>query len=481
MLTPIALALTTVLAAQAEPEPSPAPAAVAEPAVDADALVAAEEAAEAAEIAAAEAAEAAAEAAEAEAAQQADVVPPAVIAAPPLTTPAPAAPTTTATLAGVTFSPRAMIRVRGEFAGDRQLTLTPAQTLLTHRVRVGVTATAGDHVVGVVEVQDVRTWGGELLLPPPIPQDRTVYGTPPAPDGLMLHQGYLGVLLPDVELRLGRQEITVANERLIGPLDFAQRARAFDALRVLSRGDDAARWTSFFAVIGDHDVAGIDDILLGAWAGEFAFAKELRVSPTVIGDADITSDRYRATGGVRADGAIGGFAYDAELYGQITDTVNDVKSAGLLGLRASYGFETFLNPRFGGVVDVVSGASADGGSFATFDTLFATNHKFYGFQDLFLNLPASTKNQGLVDVAIASWIKEGTLSVSGYVHAFMPAAYEGTGTAMYGIEPDLLVSWKPVTGLALEASTAVFIPIGDALGRGDVVTPWGYLQVVGSI
>ena len=35
-----------------------------------------------------------------------------------------------------------------------------------------------------------------------------------------------------------------------------------------------------------------------------------------------------------------------------------------------------------------------------FDTLFTTNHKFYGLADLFLNIPLQTDGRGLQDLAV---------------------------------------------------------------------------------
>ena len=156
--------------------------------------------------------------------------------------------------------------------------------------------------------------------------------------------------------------------------------------------------------------------------------------------------------------------------------------AGLIGLRASYGFDVFAHPRVGLVADGLTG-SADGvsGPVVAFDTLYATNHKFYGFQDLFLNLPLSTNGRGLVDTAVAAWLSDGTLGISGFVHAFFPGAYDGPGLPMYGVEPDVVVSWKPIPQLAVEGGSSIFVPVGDALGRGDSWAPWGYLQLTGTL
>ena len=406
---------------------------------------------------------------------------PAPTTAPPLAAPSPLEPAKRADAAApANLIPRAQVRVRGEMIGDRQLGDAPTQFVITHRARIGLTATAGDLVTAVLDVQDVRAWGGERLPEPPVPQDRTVYGV--APDGLNLHQGYVGVQLPALELRAGRQEIAIANERLIGPLDWAQRARAFDAVRALSRNTDGFNWTAFFALIGDHDIsADIDDVVLAAAAAEFKVLPALRLSPTLVADADLTISRLRGTAGARADGSSGGFNYDGELYGQVTSLAADVTWSGLLGLRASYGFDTFAHPRFGGVLDVVSGFSTPGTAFGSFDTLFATNHKFYGFQDLFLNLPLHTKNRGLIDAAVVGWFNEGPLSVSSFLHLFLPASFAGADLPMYGVEPDFVVSWKPMAQLAIEVGASVFFPLGDGLGRGDRAAPWGYGQVTGSI
>ena len=248
-------------------------------------------------------------------------------AAPPAALPAPAIPVTStptetstavSPLPGVVLTPRVFVRVRGELVGDRTLGLAPVQNLITHRARLGLSATAADRVSAVIDIQDVRVWGSELVPPPPVPQDPTVYGA--VAGSLSLHQGYAGLLLSGAEIRAGRQEIALSNERLIGPLDWAQRARAFDAVRVLSRGTSDLTWTTFFAIIRDHEAVSpadpaIEDVVLGAAAAEIKVLPALRIAPTVVGDADLTLGKTRGTAGVRADGSVGGFNYDAELYG----------------------------------------------------------------------------------------------------------------------------------------------------------------------
>ena len=55
---------------------------------------------------------------------------------------------------------------------------------------------------------------------------------------------------------------------------------------------------------------------------------------------------------------------------------------------------------FAGIgVDYLSGNSDKTSSShsQTFSTLYATNHKFYGYMDYFINIPADTKQRGLID------------------------------------------------------------------------------------
>jgi Alginate export len=432
-------------------------------------------------------------AAEAAAPPPAEVAPqpaPSPVAAPaPESAPiAPATPAVQPTLPGpavqspigaVDLIPRAQVRVRGELVGDRTLGSAPLQNIITHRARLGLSAAAADRVTALLEVQDVRAWGSEVVTNPALPPDPTVFGH--VTDALELHQGWVGLLLDGAEIRVGRQEIAVSNERIIGALDWAQRARAFDAVRVLSRGTTDFTWTGFFALVRDAEVAPVNDVILAGASLEWKLVPWLRLTPGLFGDADLTIERTRGTGGARADGSLGGFNYDVELYGQVTSTGPDVTFAGLLGARASYGFDVMFHPRIGLVTDVLTGSTDGQGPIVAFDTLYATNHKFYGFQDLFLNLPLHTQGHGLVDTALAAWVSEGPLSVAGYLHAFLPSAYDGPGTPMYGVEPDLVVTWKPITQLAVELGTSVFVPVGDALGRGSSLAPWGYLQIAGQI
>ena len=94
---------------------------------------------------------------------------------------------------------------------------------LRHRARVGLEASWAGRVGVKVEVQDVRTFGEE-----------TSPSADYAADGFDVHQAYASVLpVPELELRIGRQEIAFENERLIGRGNFSEPGRSFDAVRLV--------------------------------------------------------------------------------------------------------------------------------------------------------------------------------------------------------------------------------------------------------
>ena len=73
-----------------------------------------------------------------------------------------------------------------------------------------------------------------------------------------------------------------------------------------------------------------------------------------------------------------------------------------------------------------------------FDTLFATNHKFYGFADLFLNIPVHTGGRGLQDLAIKGAYRvnpEWTLKLD--LHSFNMADKGSLTSGHFGEEIDV--------------------------------------------
>ena len=101
-----------------------------------------------------------------------------------------------------------------------------------------------------------------------------------------------------------------------------------------------------------------------------------------------------------------------------------------------------------------------------FDTLFATNHKFYGFADYFLNIPVHTAGRGLQDVALKAkkTLRPG-LVLGVDVHSFRLAQDQGLSSGHLGEELDLTLS-SDYRGVAKFTGGASYVLAAD--GFADI-------------
>ena len=349
---------------------------------------------------------------------------------------------------------------------------TPSALVTSHRARLGLTVKALKHAKWVVDVQDVRRWGAEQPLPGK-PPDPTLFGfSAPALD---FHQAYAALTYSGVELRVGRQEIALDSQRIMGAVNYSQQGRSFDGVRALYKIANV-KLTAFGAIPRDGGVSTEDNpvptVLLGglhaAWT---PLDKVLTVAPLLLVDSHSALERVRLTTGARLNGGVAGLKYDLEGYYQGAQVATETTSAFMLAGRVSYGLDMTLKPRAELFTDVLSGTV---GPFTAFDTLYATNHKWYGLRDIFLNLPKHTKGAGLVDAGGKVSVKADQFYGWAALHLFTAAA-PIDGGPMYGVEPDLVVGYKPMKHVAFEFVTSAFIPLSDALGVP--FSPWSYLQL----
>lgn len=253
----------------------------------------------------------------------------------------------------------------------------------------------------------------------------------PEEDVFDLHQAWVALGDPKqfpITLKVGRQELSYGDERLVGAFDWNNIGRVFDAAKL--RFEREAFWVDAFAgrVVlandGHFNVANDYDWFWGAYASSRSLVPKQETqlyflarntghdSPTA------TTGRPQAGGpgardiytvGLRIKslpGQFGGWDYEAELAGQFGNFFD----AGL-GQRLEHeafaahlaGGYTWTQcqtaPRLGLEYNYGSGDShpADG-RHRTFENLFPTNHKFYGYMDFF-------SWQNLHNVRLAASIK----------------------------------------------------------------------------
>jgi hypothetical protein len=369
-----------------------------------------------------------------------------------------------AALAGptVTFQPEAQVRPRFEAHTGRDGVEGGDAWFVNLRTRLGATMGVGQFSVRAV-VQDVRLFGEESGTF----QDFTA-------DGLDMHFGYVQWSPSEAfGVRIGRQEFNLHEDRLIGNLDWLPQARAFDGVRTWFGGE---QWS------GEVVAAMTGNVLSAAHeSNKGLFYTRLGYKGAMVADAvyilDHVEDRDRLvhTAGAYLKGKAGLFSGRLEGYGQFGDTDGQTVRAFLVGAQATIAPQVATKPSFTLWYDYMSGNGDDATVRGQFDTLYATNHKFYGLADIaWFRTGGPVDGRGLQDGALKialSPVKGVTLKVHG--HVFF-AANDPDSQPYIGAEPDLLVVYKPIKPVAIVSGVGVFVP---REGGTDV---WGFTQVSAS-
>jgi len=353
----------------------------------------------------------------------------------------------------------------------------------------------------------------------------------PEADSFDFHQAY--VLIGNhkefpLSLKAGRQELIYGDERLVGAVGWNNIGRAFDAakLRWQTPWFGADFFTSRPVVPDDHnfDMSNDYEYFSGAYFSSKWIPKQTtdlyflarNASPKatsyplrtqVVGSA---RDIYTVGARVKSNvGELNGWDYGAEVAGQFGNFKDGAKrleqEAYMLYLGAGYTFtKTKYTPRLGMEYNFSSGDSnkADN-KHETFDNLYPTNHKFYGFMD-FVSL------QNINDLRFMSSIKPlPRLTLNADYHGFWLAdthdsfynvtgGRRGTTAATptgenYGINPgydnfvgtelDLVASYAVSPQAMLEVGYGHFF-VGDyikqslhAATRGSTDANWFYVSL----
>jgi hypothetical protein len=129
--------------------------------------------------------------------------------------------------------------------------------------------------------------------------------------------------------------------------------------------------------------------------------------------------------------------------------------AWLLGGRIGYATPFSILPRLGVGIDVLSGDDGPtDNEYGAFNTLYATNHKFYGYIDFFLDPAARTLDRGLIDgMASASVGLPGGLNFNLDGHAFW-------------LHEDLPVDVDRLIGWEMDVTVPVQLGAGQQLQLG---------------
>ena len=367
------------------------------------------------------------------------------------------------------------LRLRGEWDGRTVGLGDDAATL--SRIRLGAGVTLTSWIRAFAQLQDARAWGTE---------GNTL--TDAAADQLDMHQVYADLGSADRLLgRLGRQELALGDERLVGTVGWSNTGRVFDGARLLGT-IGRVQWTAFWMNVAERDSlqpvgpdpqlnqgANDDGWLVGGFASGKLGGSTAEV--TALYDRNgVTSKSY--TVNVRVHGSAAAFLYyDVAGAYQFGPDRSAWFASGRAGANLGRG-------SLAAQLDYLSGDDDPAaGDTKAFNTLYATNHKFYGYMDYFLNVPGQLDQAGLVDAVLrGSFDPSAATRIRADLHHFRLAEDRGSGKTL-GTEFDLVGTWSLAKVAGLEAGAGLFFPsepitlLLPAFSGGTDATYWGYAQL----
>jgi len=255
-------------------------------------------------------------------------------------------------------------------------------------------------------LQDVRIWGATAQI----------YKFDPALTNF--YEAWASYQLSQKwKIRLGRQALDYNNARFLGDLDWAQQGRSHDAL--LFTRSDADRNCQLhiggafnqsanpeeFRNLEGTEYLGINNykfMFYGWWDKKFDNGA---ISALFQNDgrqvAADTSTASRQTYAVLGSIKLGSVTLDGELYYQGGRNGNDVEVNGLM-VTLHGTLQTELTPLTLGF-EYLSGTELGQADDNSFNPLYGTNHKFYGFMDYFYvgnyhGQAGGGRTSGLIDV-----------------------------------------------------------------------------------
>jgi hypothetical protein len=355
-----------------------------------------------------------------------------------------------------------------------------------------------DRYHAFLQIQDVRVWGEE---------NDTL--TDASADGLDMHQAFFKVddlFGTGVGMQVGRQEINFADQRLVGAVDWTQNARSLDGI-ILSRAfGEQGVIVPFVLQLNEEDAIGAGGSLRQAnpnvdegddndmWVAGFHsiwnVAESQSFQPHLYFLREGMSNLNLYTLGFYYQGKAGDVSYDFTADWQTGD-VGDVDINAYL-VAANVGFQS--GPVFaGGGIDYLSGDDdANDDDAESFNTLLATNHKFYGYMDYFTNFGGpgdDVRGLGLIDAHLKGWYTiHGPTKVGLDAHYFMTAEEDenrladDNGDAVDTLGTELDFGFKTKSGpLDIYAGYSVFFQ-DDAMearfnqANNDDIAHWAFVM-----
>lgn len=330
------------------------------------------------------------------------------------------------------------------------------------RTRFAASYAANDVDV-FIQFQDSRVFGSE-----------TSTLTDGSADALDLHQSYFRTKnlfnLP-LNVKVGRFEMIYGSERLIGAVGWHNIGRSFDGV--------VFNYISSFANV---DLFNLKEVESGAPGDEGdsevrgVYANLFLLHGHAAHVFSIKNGE-RTTTGADAKGRLGPLNYELELAGQSGIGVEGLDSRAKM-FSVNVGFRLGESDFLAGW-DFISGDDrSTAGVDEAFSTLYATNHKFYGYMDYFVNLPVHTGGLGLNDW----YVKASLTPLAGFksmfhFHVFVADEEDATGERDFGTELDITIRHGYNDLVTFVGGYSLFIP-GPLKAPERVNGTFAYLMTI---
>jgi hypothetical protein len=327
---------------------------------------------------------------------------------------------------------------------------------IRHQARLGLAARYRSLARVFMQLQDVRTFGEE--------------GDPAfdfTADGFDLHQGYLELTpTPHLRFRLGRQEVILANERLVGRPLFTEWSRSFDGLHF--RFDQHVELEAGYFLVRDYAVGPVEEGRQNGkrhlGIGHLGYEVLAPFHPHVLAvvDADTSIDRVVVTAGGLVTGKVGDeleLRYSAEGYYQGGQQGDVNVSAWLAGASTRMTTPLFGRPFAEVHAVLISGDDEpDDPTTTSFASPFPRGHRIHGEMDFFINFPRDTDQRGLRDFGGTLGWSPNKVRLTAAFHFFDAMATRPDGLRHFGFESDFKVSYPFWEYAAIDTLYGLFVP-----------------------
>lgn len=343
-----------------------------------------------------------------------------------------------------------------------------------------------DKIQFYTSIQDARTWGDEE-------QKKDIAG-------LQVNELWMNLKLnKDFSLKMGRQELVYDDHRLLGNLDWANLTISHDAILLkYINNKNKINWHVGGAfnqvgepVFGTNYTLKNYKVLGFSWINK-VFNKGHTISTIAIingmNSSDVKNTKLKATYTVGPlynynfngwKGIIGAYYQGGKTESNLNQNAfminayveKDIKQLAI-GLGTDY---------LSGNKDNTIATSNN-----SFSTLYATNHKFYGYMDYFLNIPTDTKQRGLIDLYTHIGYKASkTFLTSLDIHYISLAQENYLGANKIkkplGTEVDLLIDYKPSSIIQLQFGYSILFATNNMEyikgGNAEELNSWAYLML----